>query len=332
MKNKRINFSNGDYLLFSEGSIHYYRKHLQTPKTFGYKVTTLKEGTQLRHGPLRLAIIAAQVKIGEEAANMLHPQTMVPVISENPNFEVIDRGACPQTGQELVRVVARRNVSFDHPIHPENEERRYRVSEGETSGWMPEECVMNKSVWVDNSSSLSGDAQNTLVTNNSQVIGSSIAMSWIRRSHVSHSTVLLCVVQTADVKDSDISDCGVRRCTVVELNAQNTSMNGCQLAVAHISKSTLADSSLTNCVIISSSTNKLTGTSAHVIECEVNHVTLNNSTFNGYALEEGSATECSLTDKDGGHLSQFLLIHNHDRSKGDFHLNIASIASEVVNV
>lgn len=329
MNTQRINFSNGDYLLFGKTSIHYYRKHLLTPKSFGYKVTTLKEGTQLRYGPLRLAVIAAQVKLGDDAANMLSPQTLVSVPDQNDKFEVIERGACPHTGQSLVRVVTRKRISFDHPIHPDNEERRYIVHEGEKSGWMPEDCVMNKNVWVDNSSSLSGDAQNVLVTNNSKVIGSSIALSWVRRSAVTHCTVLMSIVQSSDVKDSDISDCGVRRCNVVELNAQNGTLNGCQIAVAHITKSSIAESSMTNCVVVSSTGNKLTGTSSHLIGCEVDHVTLNSSTFNGYALTEGTATECDMVDNNGGHLSQFLLIHNHDRSHGDFHHYLTLVGQEV---
>lgn len=316
----RADFCNGDFVHLGFDSILYYRRRLITPKSFGYQTTLIKrDSTQIEFGPMYLSIRAAVNAVIEQhkvdARTAL--QLFYPKLKEYPKdapegLEVVARGICPVTGQDLVQFKALGDIIFDHPHHVDNAERAYKVTAGSVSGWMPEECG-SRYCWVDGTSSMSGTANNVLVTNHSRVIGSRAKVSWIRNSVVSHSEVIGSIVQKSDLKDCHLMDCGVRKTTIEEVSALDTSMNSCTFGLGQFGNTRAASSSANNVVALSSIVTDLDGASVHLVSSKVEDCRIYSSFVKYHDLTGVNLFESNLVSDKPISLAQDLILHDKVR-------------------
>lgn len=274
----QANFANGDYVLLSYERHTYYRKHLINRGSVAYAITHIKRDSAVPRGPIANNIRKAiETGISKKQFNVhdalqlfmpKHEETEV-IVPEH--FRILEKKECAEDdspNEYLVKVYVTKQVDFQHPLHPTNTDRVFKVEPGTVSGWMPYRCLP-LNVWVTSDSEVSLDShvENSIISGGAKVRGSRVTGSWLRGGTCLDSNIAGSVFHKTGVIDSDITDCGLRKSTVRESLLERSSLSGSNVGACLISDSRVTELTSVVSVIVDSLVDSMSVESSHLIRC-----------------------------------------------------------------
>lgn len=275
----QANFANGDYVLLSQDHHAYYRKHLINRGRVAYAITHIKRDDIVPRGPIANSIrkaidhgISSKEFNVHDALQLFMPRHEETAETIPDHFRILETAKNSEDNEFpnecLVKVYVTKAIEFQHPLHPNNPDRVFKVEPGTISGWMPYRCLA-LNVWVtgDSSVTLDSHVENSIISGGAKIKGSRVIGSWLRGGTCHDSSIVGSVFHKTGIMDSDITDCGLRKSTVRESRLERSSLTDCTIGACMISDTRATSLNTLASVIVDGRLDNIAVESSHLIRC-----------------------------------------------------------------